>query len=79
MQSWQTSTFTAHRGDNLYISWKYRRELRLGIFFPLWELGMPAWSLLTRFEHFNLHNQCNLDFAVEQTRAEILYYSQFCD
>ena len=46
--------------------------------FVLQEPGMPTWSLLKRFEPFNLHNWHNLNFAVQQTCAEISYYPQFC-
>ena len=40
--------------------------------------GMPTRSLLKRFKPFNLHNWCNLEFAVEWTCTEISYYPQFC-
>ena len=73
-----TLIFTMHRGNNIYIPRKYCEELHLGMVFMSQELGMPTQSLLKRFEPFNLHNQCNLDFAVEQTCAEISYYPQFC-
>ena len=78
---WQILTFTAHWGNNVYIPQKYSGGICLCMVFMLQETGMPTWSFLKRFEPFNLwlvHNQCNLDFAVEQTCTEISYYPQFC-
>ena len=74
---WQISAFTAHRGNNVYIPRKYGGGIRLCMAFMLQEPGMPTRSFLKRFVPFSLHNRHNLEFAVEQTCAEISYYPQF--